>query len=255
MTNLGSILKIRDVTLPTKVHLLKAMVFPVIMYGCESWTIKKAENQRIDVFELWYWRRLLRVHWTARRSNQSIIKEISPEYTEWWWGWSSNTLTTWGEELTLPRIRKVSDAGKDWRQEEKGKTEDELAGWHHPLTGQVWASSGSGDGQWSLACCIGSQRVRDDWVIELTWTDDKFSFSFSTALKWFYDWFEYQLCSFMVNLLILILNEKIGHEDWCPEGILKNGACVKLLPEKQEGSLRVGWEGVTYHRQWGEKPG
>ena len=82
MTNLGSILKIRDVTLPTKVHLLKAMVFPVIMYGCESWTIKKAENQRIDVFELWYWRRLLRVHWTARRSNQSIIKEISPEYTE-----------------------------------------------------------------------------------------------------------------------------------------------------------------------------
>ena len=78
MTNLDSILKIRDITLPTKVHLVKAMVFPVVIYGCESWTINKAERQRIDVFELWCWRRLLRVPWTARRSNQSILKEISP---------------------------------------------------------------------------------------------------------------------------------------------------------------------------------
>ena len=81
MTNLDSILKNRDITLPTKVHLVKAMIFPVIMYGCESWTIKKAERQRIDVFELWYWRRVLRVPWTARRSNQSILKEISPEHS------------------------------------------------------------------------------------------------------------------------------------------------------------------------------
>ena len=79
MTILDSILKSRDITLPTKVHLVKAMVFPVVMYGCESWTVKKAERQRIDIFELWYWRRLLRVPWTARRSNQSILKEISPE--------------------------------------------------------------------------------------------------------------------------------------------------------------------------------
>ena len=78
MTNLDSALKSRDITLPTKVHLVKAMVFPVVMYGCESWTVKKAELQRIDVFELWCWRRLLRVPWTARRSNQSILKEISP---------------------------------------------------------------------------------------------------------------------------------------------------------------------------------
>ena len=77
MTNLDSILKSRDITLPTSVHLVKAMVFPVVVYGCESWTIKKAEHQRIDAFELWYWRRLLRVPWTARRSNQSILKEIS----------------------------------------------------------------------------------------------------------------------------------------------------------------------------------
>ena len=81
MTNLDSILKNRDITLPTKVHLVKAMVFPVIMYGFESWTIKKAECQRIDAFELWCWRRLLRVPWIARRSNQSILKEISPEYS------------------------------------------------------------------------------------------------------------------------------------------------------------------------------
>ena len=81
MINLDSILKRRDITLPTKVHLVKAMVFPVVMYGCESWTIKKAENWRIDAFELWYWRRLLRVLWTERRSIQSILKEISPEYS------------------------------------------------------------------------------------------------------------------------------------------------------------------------------
>ena len=81
ITNLDSILKSRDITLPTKVRLVKAMVFPVVMYGCESWTIKKAEHQRIDAFELWCWRRLLRVPWTARRSNQSILKEISSECT------------------------------------------------------------------------------------------------------------------------------------------------------------------------------
>ena len=79
MTNLDSILKSRDITLPTKVHLIKAMVFPVVMYGCESWTVKKAEHRKIDAFELWCWRRLLRVPWTARRPNQSILKEISPE--------------------------------------------------------------------------------------------------------------------------------------------------------------------------------
>ena len=81
MNNLDSILKSRDITLSVKVHLVKALVFPVVMYGCESWTIKKAEHRRIDAFELWCWRRLLRVTWTARRSNQSILKEISPEYS------------------------------------------------------------------------------------------------------------------------------------------------------------------------------
>ena len=100
MTNLDSILKSRDITLPTKVHLVKAMVFPVITYGCESWTIKKAECRRIDAFELWCWRRHLRIPWAARRSNQSILKEISIHWKDWCWSWNSNTLATWCEELT-----------------------------------------------------------------------------------------------------------------------------------------------------------
>ena len=106
--------------------------FPVVMYGCESWTIKKAEHRRIDAFELWYWRRLLRVPWTSRRSKQYILKEISPEYSleewswfiiiHWCWSWNSSTLATSCEELTH---WKDSDAGRDWGQEEKGTTEDE----------------------------------------------------------------------------------------------------------------------------------
>ena len=102
MTNLDSILKNRDITLSTKVCLVKAMVFPVVIYGCESWIIKKAKRQRIDAFELWCWRRLLRVPWTARRSNQSILKEISPgvHWKNWCWSWNSNILATWCEELT-----------------------------------------------------------------------------------------------------------------------------------------------------------
>ena len=99
MTNLDSILKNRDIILPTKVCLVKAMVFPVVMYGCESWTVKKAERLRIDAFELWYWRRLLRVPWTARRSNQSILKEISPEYSLEGLMLKLNTLGTLWEEL------------------------------------------------------------------------------------------------------------------------------------------------------------
>ena len=102
MTNLDSTLKSRDITLPTKVRLVKAMVFPVVMYGCQSWTIKKADHQRIDGFELWCWRRLLRVPWTARRSNQSILKEISPEYSldGLMLKLKLQYFSTWCEELT-----------------------------------------------------------------------------------------------------------------------------------------------------------
>ena len=102
MTNIDSILKSRDITLPTKVRLVKAMVFPVVMCWCESWTIKKAECRRIYAFELWCWQILLRVPWTSKRSNQSILKKISLNihWMDWCWSWNSNTLATWCEELT-----------------------------------------------------------------------------------------------------------------------------------------------------------
>ena len=125
MTNLDSILKSRDITLQRKVCLVKTMVFPVVMYGCESWAVKKTEHRRIDAFELWCWRTLLRVSWTARRSNQSILKEISPEYS--CWSWNSSTLAIWCEELTH---WKRPWCWKRWRWE-KGMTEDEMVGWHH----------------------------------------------------------------------------------------------------------------------------
>ena len=111
-----------------KVRLIKAMVFPVVMYGCESWTVKKAERRRIDAFELWCRRRLLRVPWTARRSNQSILKEISPEYSLE--GLMLKLKLQYFGHL-MRRGGKDSDAGRDWGQEEKGTTEDEMAGWHH----------------------------------------------------------------------------------------------------------------------------
>ena len=134
MTNLDSILKSRDMTLPIKVYLVKAMVFPVSMDRCDSWTIKKAERQRIDAFELWYWRRFLRVPWTARRSNQSILKEISP-------GCSLEGLMLklklqyFGHLMQRTDFWKDPYAGKDWGQEEKGMTEEEIVGWHQWLNG------------------------------------------------------------------------------------------------------------------------
>ena len=130
MTNLDSIFKSRDIALPTKVRLVKAMVFPMVMYGCESWTVKKAERQRIDAFELWCWRRLLRIPCTARRSNQSILKEISP-------GCSLEGLILklklqyFGHPMQRVDSLEKTDAGRDWGQEDKGTTEDEMAGWHH----------------------------------------------------------------------------------------------------------------------------
>ena len=130
MTNLDSIFKSRDITLPTKVRLVKAMVFPVVMYGCESWTVKKAERQRIDAFELWCWRRPLRVPWTARRPNQSILKEISPEYS------LEGLMLKLKFQCFGHLIRRTHpDAGKDWGQEGKGLTEDEIIGCHHWLNG------------------------------------------------------------------------------------------------------------------------
>ena len=151
-TNLDSILKSRDITLPTKVHLVKAMVFPVVMYGCESWTIKKAEY-RIDAFELWCWRGLLRVPWTAS-SKQSILKEINPEYSLVGRMLKLKLQILWPCDVKSWLIRKNPDAGKDWRQEEKWATKDEMVGWHHWLDGHEFQQAlGVGDGQGCLVCC------------------------------------------------------------------------------------------------------
>ena len=173
MTNWDSILKSRDITLATKFCIVKAMVFPVVMYGCESWTIKKAEHQRVYVFELWCWRRLLRVRWTARRSNQSILQEIIPEYSLEGLMLKLK-LQYFGHLIRRADSLKDPDAGKDWRQEEKGKTEDEMVGWHHWFDGHEFEQApGVGDGQGGLACWSpwGSQRVGYNWLRD--WTDWK----------------------------------------------------------------------------------
>ena len=152
MTKLDSILNSRDTPLPTKVRLVKAMVFPLVMYGCESWTIKKAEDGRIDAFELWCWRRLLKVPWTARRSNQSILKEISPEC-------SLERLMLklklqfFGYLMWRGLIWEDPDVGKDCGQE-KGATVDEVVGWNHQLNGHEFEQTpGDSEGPESLAFC------------------------------------------------------------------------------------------------------
>ena len=144
----------------TKIHLVKAMIFPVVMYGSENWAMKNAEGWKIDAFELWCWRRLLRVPWTARRSNQSILKEISPEYSLKGLMAEAEPLILWPPDVKNWLIRKDPDSGKDWRQEDKGMTEDKMVEWHHRLDGLEFEQAlGVGDGQRSLES-MGSQRVR-----------------------------------------------------------------------------------------------
>ena len=142
-----------DITLLPKIYIVKAMVFPVIMYGCERGTINKAEHQRIDAFKLWCWRKLLRVPWTLRGSNQSIkgnqlwifIGRTGAEF---------EALILWSPEVNSWLVGKDPDAGKDWGQEKKGATEDEMVGWHHWLDGHEFEQTeGNAKGQGSLACC------------------------------------------------------------------------------------------------------
>ena len=169
MTNLDSISKSRDITLPMKFCLVKHMVFPVVMYGCESWTIKKDERWRTDAFELWCWRRLLRVPWTARRSNHWILKEISLEHSLE--GLMLTLKLQYFGHLSL-LIGKDPDAGKDWRQEEKKTTEDEMVGWHHWLNGLEFEQAlGVGDGQGGLACCSPWGCRESDITEKLNWID------------------------------------------------------------------------------------
>ena len=169
MINLDSLLKSRDITLPPKFSVVKATVFPVARYRCESWTIKKAEHWRIDAFKLWCWRRFLRVSWTARRSNQSILKKsvLNIRWKDWCWSWSTDALTSVVKSWF---IGKDPDAGQDWGQEEKGMTED---GWMASWTQWTWVWVSSGSWWWtgkpSVLQPMGSQRVGHDWVTELNW--------------------------------------------------------------------------------------
>ena len=144
-------------SIPLGICLVKAMIFPVVTYGCESLTVKKTEHQRIDAFGLWCWRRLLRVPWTARRSNQCILRRsvLGVHWKDWCWSWNSNILATSCEELT------------HWKRQRT--TEDEMAGWHHRSNGHEFEwTLGVGDGQGGLACCNSwGCRVGHDWATEL----------------------------------------------------------------------------------------
>ena len=171
MTNLDSIFKSRDITLPTKVHLVEAMVFPLVMYGCESWTVKKAEHWRIDAFELWCLRRLLRVPWTARRSNQSILN-ISPgcSLEGLMLGWNSNTLANrWKELIHLKRPWYWEGLRAGGEGDDRG-----WDGWMASPTRWTWVWVNSGSWWWTgrhgVLRFMGSHRVRHDWVTELNWT-------------------------------------------------------------------------------------
>ena len=171
MTNLASVLKSRDITLPTKICIVKAMGFPVVMCGCDSWTTKKAECQRIDAFEFWYWTRLLRVPWTARRSTHSVLKEVSPEYSleGLLLKWNSSTLATWCEELTRWK--------RPWCWERlKVGGERDHRGWNGWMASPtrwrwVWVSFRSWwwTGRTGVLQSVESQRVRHDWATELNW--------------------------------------------------------------------------------------
>ena len=163
--------------------MVKAMVFPVVMCRYKSWTIKKAEPQRIDAFELWCWRRLLRVPWTARWSNQSILKEISPEYSLE--GLMLN-LQYFGYLMRRVDSLEKTDAREDWRQK-KGTTEDEMVGWNHWLNGHGFEHTvGDSEGQGSLVCCRSwSHRVRHDLVRHDLATERRQQFHFSYV--WYYD--------------------------------------------------------------------
>ena len=173
MTNLSSILKSRDITLPTKVRLVKAMVFPVVMFRCESWTIKKAEHWSIDAFELWCWRRLLRISWTERRFNQSILKEISPEYPLeglmlklklQFFGYLMRRTDSLEKTLMLGKIE-----GGRRRRQNRG-----WDGWMASPTQWTWVWVNSGSWWWTgrpgVLRCMGSQRIGHDWVTELNWS-------------------------------------------------------------------------------------
>ena len=163
MTNLDSALKSRDITLPRKICIVKAMVFSVVKNSCESWTMKKAEHQRIEAFELWCYRRLMRVPWTARRSNQVNLKGNQPWILTGSTDGEAEAPVFWSPDVSSWIIGKVHNAGKDWGQKEKRVSEYEMDEWHHWCSGhELEQTSGDGEGQGGLACC-------SPWGCKETW--------------------------------------------------------------------------------------
>ena len=207
MTNLDSILKSRDITFPTKFHLVKAMVFPVVIYGCESWTVKKAECRRIDAFELWCWRRLLRVPWTARRSNQSILKEISPgcsleglvlKLKLQYFGHLMWRVDSFEKTLMLGRIEGRRRRG--WQR---------INDWMASLTQWTWVWVNSRSWWWTgrlgVLWLMGSQRVGHNWATELNWSE--FIISFKHTMKWF--------CTFIYYTKFKVIIKYRLYSLWC----------------------------------------
>jgi len=214
MTNLDSILTSRDITLTTKVCLMKAMVFPVVMCGCESWAIRKVECQRVDAFELWCWRRLLRVPWTTGRSNQSTLKEISP-------GYSLEGLMLKLKLQYFGHLMRRTDSfektvilGKIEGGRRRGPTEDEMVGWHHWRDGHKFEQAlGVGDGQESLACCSPWGHKESGMTERLNWTELNHWNNTESLTSQFYPGHEQRVFTNSGNLLVFFLGssgEQIG---------------------------------------------
>ena len=236
MTNLESILKSRDITLTTKVHLVKAMVFPAVMYRCESWTIKKAERRRIDAFELWCWRRLLRVPWTARRSNQPILKEsvLDVHWKDWCWSWNSNTLATSCEELThWKRPWCWEGLGAEGEGDDRG-----WDGWMASPTQWTWVWVNSGSWWWTgspvVLWFMGLQRVGHDWMTELNWTEHGKTFESTSWLpgqqKSYRHWQRLFFDQTRIRLLWLLAGPHLWpmrasgswHKWFCPSSMIRH---------------------------------
>ena len=211
--------------------IVKAMVFPVLMYGCERWTLKKAEHQRINAFELWCWRRRLRVPWTARRSNQSILKEINPKYSLE--GLMLKLKFQCFGHLMRWLIRKDSDIRKDWRQEEKGMAEDEMVGWHHWLNGHDCEKTSGNDEVWHAAIHVVAKS--QTWLSNWTTTISHMDLKDCDSVNWFFWW-----------------SVEWKKSSWQPRGLCPFDSCFTHRMEKAMAPLSST---LAWKIPWTEEPG